>query len=283
MPVLPHTFDNKLLFHLDTMNEKTWSSVELQRALELGYVITKIHSALEYEQFQGLMKEYVGFFIQMKIENESELSQEACDVINKYHNALGFEFIIKPKNCSENNGLRQVAKICLNSLWGKFGQRTNLSSYDFIKDYTSFVRCINDPKVETESWSIINEKCVEFRYVFKDNTSLEPEFISEITAVMTTANARLRLYDFISWLHPSQLIYCDTDSCICLYDEDNLLHKRMDNDAPDLPKSVKFGSGLGQWKDELDGKHITEIVIGGAKSVAYTLSNGQIVVKQKKV
>ena len=99
---------------------------------------------------------------------------------------------------------------------------------------------------------------------------------------MTTTDARLRLYDFISWLHPSQLIFCDTDSCICLYDEHDPLHKIMNNDALDLPKSVKFGSGLGQWKDELDGKHITEIVIGGAKSYAYTLSNGKVVVKQKR-
>ena len=115
------------------------------------------------------------------------------------------------------------------------------------------------------------------------NTSLEPEFISEITAVMTTANARLRLYDFISWLHPSQLIYCDTDSCVWLYDEENPLHKKRDNNAADQPKSIQFGSGLGCWKDEMDGGHITEIVIGGAKSYSYTTDTGKVVVKQKGI
>ena len=197
----------------------TWASVELKRSMEEGYVITKIHAALKYDKFNGLMKEYVGDFIQMKIENEKELTQDECDTINKYHQNLGFNFEIKPENCKTNNGLRQVAKICLNSLWGKFGQRTNLSSYDFINEYTVFVRNLHDPKIECESWNVVNENCVELRYIFKENTALEPEFISEFTAVMTTANARMRLYDFISWLHPSQLIYCDTDSCIWLYDE----------------------------------------------------------------
>jgi hypothetical protein len=282
VPVLPESLDGKLMFHLNGM-VGTWASVEIKRAMEAGYVINKIHAALKYDKLPGLMKEYVGDFIQMKIENEKPLTQEECDDINKYHHGLGFKFVIKPENCKSNSGLRQVAKICLNSLWGKFGQRTNLSSYDFINDYTVFIRNLHDPKIESESWSIINENCVEFRYIYKENTSLEPEFISEITAVMTTANARMRLYDFISWLHPSQLIYCDTDSCVWLYDEDNPLHKKRDNDDPTLPKSIKFGSGLGQWKDELDGDHITEIVIGGAKSYAYMLEKGKVDKKTKEL
>ena len=126
----------------------TWSSVELQRALQVGYVITKIHAAVAYGKHPGLMKDYVGDFIKMKIENEKELTQSECDTINKYHQDLGFKFIIKPENCKTNLGLRQVAKICLNSLWGKFCQRGNLSSYEFINNYNSFLRNINDPKVE---------------------------------------------------------------------------------------------------------------------------------------
>ena len=290
VPVLPQSVDGKLLFHLNDMTG-TWFSHELKYALERGYVITKIHAALKYDKFPGLMKAYVGDFIQMKIENEKELTQDECDSINKYHHNLGFKFVIKLENCKTNEGMRQVAKICLNSLWGKFGQRTNLSSYDFISEYTVFVRNLHDPKIQSESWQIINENCVELRYIFTENTSLEPEFISEITAVATTANARLRLYDFISWLHPSQLIYCDTDSCVWLYDEENPLHKKRDNNDPTLPKSIQFGSGLGQWKDELEGDHITEIVAGGAKSYSYKLDKGimkkgrltKCVVKQKGI
>ena len=45
VPVLPQSFNKKLLFRLEEMEGGTLSSVELQRALQNGYVITKIHAA----------------------------------------------------------------------------------------------------------------------------------------------------------------------------------------------------------------------------------------------
>ena len=41
---------------------------------------------------------------------------------------------------------------------------------------------------------------------------------------------------------------------------------------------------LGQWENELDGKdHITELVIGGAKSYGYKTGKGKVVSKQKGI
>eukprot|EP00971_Amphidinium_carterae_P348504 6490527-Amphidinium_carterae.2 len=51
IPVLPDNSNGKLLFHLQPMYEKTWASVELKKALEKGYKITKIHSAVQYKRF----------------------------------------------------------------------------------------------------------------------------------------------------------------------------------------------------------------------------------------
>ena len=92
VPVLPQSVDGKLLFHLNDMTG-TWFSHELKYALERGYVITKMHAALKYDKLPGLMKANVGDFIQMKIENEKELTQDECDTINKYHHNLGFKFV----------------------------------------------------------------------------------------------------------------------------------------------------------------------------------------------
>ena len=67
----------------------------------------------------------------MKIENSEVKNQKKCDEVNEYHKRLGFNFEIKPEDTIKNRGLRAVAKICLNSLWGKFGQRTGMDDYDF--------------------------------------------------------------------------------------------------------------------------------------------------------
>ena len=110
---------------------------------------------------------------------------------------------------------------------------------------------------------------------------VESDYISEITAAFTTANARVRLYKMLDWLDPSQLCYCDTDSVIFLYDETNDKHKNpYIHKAPD---GLEFGKGLGRWEDEFDGKdHIAELVAGGAKSYSYKTAHGKIVVKQKR-
>ena len=139
---------------------------------------------------------------------------------------------------------------------------------------------MTNPKLETTRWDVINENCVELRFKENQERSIAPEFISEITAVFTTANARVRLYDMLSWLHPSQLIYCDTDSCHFLYDKTNPLHKKPDNNDPTLPKSVRFGDGLGCWKLET---MIKEMVVGGAKSYAYINKKDKIAMAMKGI
>ena len=161
IPVLPDNSNGKLLFHLNELIGKTYSSIELKRALEKGYIITKIYSALEYKRYNGLMKKYVETFIKLKVENSGEKTQEECDEVNKAHKDLGFEIEIKPENTSKNPGLRAIAKLCLNSLWGKFGQRSNLSNYDFYYDYHKLLLKMNDKNITDKRWHIINNNCVE--------------------------------------------------------------------------------------------------------------------------
>jgi len=182
-----------------------------------------------------------------------------------------------------NPGLRHLAKICLNSLWGKFGQRTKLAYYEFIYDYSQLLAKMNDPKIQTKEWHIINKNCVELKYQEDDNINIEANYISEITAVFTTANARMRLYSLLEWLDPSQICYCDTDSCMFIVDETNPLHKKPDNNSPDKPDNIRFGYGLGEWEDEFKGGWIKELVVGGAKSYSYMTNSGKICIKQKGI
>ena len=163
VPVLPDNSEGKLMFHLKEMKNKTYSSLELKYALEKGYTI-KIHSALEYSRYKGLMKDYVEFFLKMKIENNEHYTPEECEQINKSHSDLGFTFEIKSENTRKNPGMKQLAKICLNSLWGKFGQRTTLDSYEYINDWNRLLLNITNSKVKTNSWHIINSDC--FRLIY---------------------------------------------------------------------------------------------------------------------
>jgi hypothetical protein len=119
--------------------------------------------------------------------------------VNEYHAKSGFNFEIKPEDTIKNPGLRQVAKICLNSLWDKFGQRCGMDDYEFFFDYNTLIRKFINNQIIPTTWNIISENCVELR--FKDNadTHIENDYISEITAVFTTANARVFSYISLKW------------------------------------------------------------------------------------
>ena len=151
------------------------------------------------------------------------------------------------------------------------------------RKYNVFIIRLLSNKIETKSWNIINENCVEHHYNEKFEDIIESTNISEITAIFTAANARIRLYSLLEWLDPSHFIYSDTDSCFILYDINNPKHQYPSNDTPKLPANVRLGNALGQWEDELKGGWITEFVGGGAKSYAYKKNDGTINMKQKGI
>ena len=77
------------------MKSKTFTSIELKRALDLGYKIDKIHSALQYNKQQGLMNNYVQKNIKIKIKCSGKLDQDKCDEINKIHKEMGLDINLK--------------------------------------------------------------------------------------------------------------------------------------------------------------------------------------------
>ena len=50
---------------------------------------------------------------------------------------------------------------------------------------------LNNEHININSWHILNDNCVEIRFTEKQDYTVEAEYISEITAVFTTANARV--------------------------------------------------------------------------------------------
>ena len=125
---------------------------------------------------------------------------EECKRMNESHKQLGFNFEVESQNTCKNPGMKQLAKICLNSLWGKFGQRACLDSYQYITEWNQMLLQLGNKTTNTKSWHIINDSCVEMRYNENNDYTIESEYISEITAAFTTANARIRLMSMLMWL-----------------------------------------------------------------------------------
>ena len=149
----------------------------------------------------------------MKIVNTKHYTTEECVELNKYFRRIDFDIVIKSEETRNNGGLRGVAKLFLNSLWGKFGTREIVLEYTYVRTQAELIQIMSNPHLRFLNSHTIHYNLVEVIYERNPEYSNPPAYVSHITAVFTTSNARVRLWKFISYLHPSQLLYCDTDSC----------------------------------------------------------------------
>ena len=80
------------------------------------------------------------------------------------------------------------------------------------------------------------KNCTESIYKSVEGCVTDAKHMSEVTAVFTTSNTRLRLYNFMSWFHLSQRVYSGTDSAYIYIDYNNENHKCPIRDTHLLPK-----------------------------------------------
>ena len=141
-PVLPYRTPDKLMFPLcktcaDTLNQNpcthsdgerairgTWCHVELMKAIEKGYEVLNIHEVWHWEETTDeLFKEYVDMFLKIKQEASGYppgcvTDEQKQRYIEEYYQNEGIR--LDANKIEYNPGLRYLAKLVLNSLWGKY-------------------------------------------------------------------------------------------------------------------------------------------------------------------
>ncbi|MEY3371094.1 MAG: hypothetical protein RLZZ392_120 [Pseudomonadota bacterium] len=267
IPVLPQTSDGKLMFHLKPMIGQ-WFSEELKLAISMGYIVEEIYQVYHYDKKgTDLFGDYVRFFSKIKMENSVKDKSKINEI---YEENLSARFSIKldkSKMCY-NEGLRFIAKICLNSLWGKFGQRTNMTKTLIIKNNPAlFYSYIFNNKYEISNILFLNEDTVEIKYKISEDDPIESNNTNVAIASITTGWARIWLYNAMLKVGLNNVIYCDTDSLI-------YYHSTGKN-------PIKTDSCLGGLTDELEGSYIDEIISLAPKTYAYKTKDGKTEVKAK--
>ena len=152
-----------------------------------------------------------------------------------------------------NAGLRSISKLCLNSLWGKFGQRSNMSQTKYVTEVSEFYEILLNDKLDKINFQFINDDMVQMTYNFKDQFVDNSKNTNVYIACFTTSHARLMLHDKLDYLN-EKVLYFDTDSIIY---------------ADDGTKNIETGDMLGDMTDELSGKGITNFVSTGPKSYSF--------------
>lgn len=268
------TKGEKLTFDLEP-KRGTWTTIEMNKALDLGYKITKIYKVLHYKKRSNkIFRKYVSKFLKIKQEASGypdwcKTERQKDRYIRDYHKQQGIK--LDKHKIKKNPGLRAIAKLCLNSLWGKFGQRLNMPKNEIISDSNKFSKIMFNDEYTGQAWSMIDDERMEITYKVKDEY-IDDDYNTNIAiASYTTSHARLRLYWALEKLG-KQVLYHDTDSVVYSYDANN----------PDDFK-IKNGDLLGEWTDELDGEgDICGTFLGaGPKNYSYETTDGKFHTKIK--
>lgn len=290
-PLLPVRMNEKLLFVLcrtcgenmsqtlmcshseeDRVIHGTWVVDEVAKAVSLGYELKEIQEIWRYDSIcydpilktGGLFAEFIDMFIQMKQEasgwpNECLTDAERQKYIDEYLISEGVR--LRRSNIVKNPGLRQLAKLMLNSFWGKFGQRENQSKTAVVKESKDLYELLTSSSLVVNYIQEIDDDVLLVNWEYREEAVDQLSSVNVVLAAYVTALARLKLYSYLEPLGDRALYY-DTDSVIFVS------HKLKNEYQPPL------GNNLGDLTDELEteyghGSYISEIVSGGPKNYAY--------------
>ena len=126
---------------------------------------------------------------------------------------------LDPTKIAYNPGRRSLAKLMLNSLWGKFGQRDNLMQVKTFFDPLPFQLYMDSDQHDIRYLSRLDENWVEVYYRAKDECEELNGNTNVFIAAFTTCWARLWLYEALELLG-KQVLYYDTDSVFYVHRPD---------------------------------------------------------------
>src|SRR5207253_2875825 len=99
--------------------------------------------------------------------------EEFCQ---QYKQQMGVD--LDPARVADNPGLKNISKLILNNLWGKFSQRSNLPRVEYVKDVKRLWQILKNPQVDMDSLTLLElpQNQLEVRYALKDEFVTSPEF-----------------------------------------------------------------------------------------------------------
>ena len=259
-PVLPVRIGDKLMFPLcvkcaETELEKpllerscycphddvdrefvgTWCTPELIVAKEKGYDIVEIYEVYHFKEENrrvGLFAPYVDKWYKLKMEasgwpESCQTEEQKRAFIEEFQRRENILLSYEELEKGGNPGLRSLAKLMLNSMWGKFGQRPNKTQVAHFTNPDDFHEFLESDKFNIQKFQLYpdNEDIVDVFYSLKEDDIEINGKVNIFVAAFTTRLARLKLYKELDKAG-EQVIYYDTDSLVSLIDDHDPSHHR---------------------------------------------------------
>ena len=248
----------------------TWTSLELKEALIVGYILDTIFQVYNYPETSGdpwsygsVFDQYIKIFMAIKAEASGYpptviSEQEKDDYVENFRVVQGIK--LNKNKIESNPPLRLIAKLYLNSVWGKFVQRLDLAKTCYVKTKDQLALIRNDNTKKILDFHLVTENFVAIEYTDGEHFIEDPVFQNLVYGIFTTSIARVRLLKYLQKTD-RRTIYTDTDS---------IIFKEKIGET-----ILEVGDLMGDLSDELpSNQHISSFCSTGPKSYSYILSPG---------
>ena len=228
----------------------------------------RVHEVWHFpNQRTDLFEGYINTFLKIKQEASgwpSEVGEDAEKrraYVEAYEEKEGIR--LDESKIEKNPGMRSLAKMMLNSFWGKFGQQSNKCQVEALTSLHEFYRLITRDDKDVHSIRVVTEDMLEVVYNNIEACDPVQVDINIFVACFMMCWARLKLYEGLKQVEPEQVLYFDTDSIVYAW-------------KPGQP-SLPLGNYLGEFTDELEGGDIiVEFAAAGPKNYGYRTKNGKV-------
>ena len=292
----------------------TWCHVELMKAIEKGYEVLEIHEVWHWEETTNqLFSPYVNLYLKRKQEASGYPKHCVTDeqkqrYIDEYYEHEGIR--LDPNKIEYNSGLRFLAKLMLNSLWGMYFSSCRKTLVSSVGRAWDCSENSGHPRVSGSSTErginyvlFLLGKFAQRSNLTKTELVTEPGRLFELLYSEETevSDARLVNDEMVEAYYSNAGEFEEPDNKVNiviaayttayarlkLYDLLDLLQEQVlyyDTDSviyvhePGKPEPP-LGDYLGDLTDELDGDYITEFMSGGPKNYAYVTNNDKRVTK----
>jgi hypothetical protein len=291
-PVLPFRCNKKLLFCLcrtcvleqNTKDEcrhytdaeraltGTWVIDDVRLAVEKGYKVLDIHEVYQYRVTQydratgewGLFADYINTFLKLKAEASGypswvRTSDDEDRYIELFWESEGI--LLNKDAIKQNPAKRGLAKLCLNSMWGKLTERNNRPQTKLISEPRELYKFLSTPGIEVMNLIFANDQVVWISWRIAEDMEHVPSLRhTNDVCSFVTAFGRMHLYSYLDRLQ-DRALSCDTDSVIYIQPRNE-------------PALVETEDNLGAMTSELKPhEYIQEYVAAGPKNYSYKSLN----------
>ena len=184
----------------------TWCTTKLTLTINMGCIILEIYEVLHWPSNKeidgstgrgGLFTKYINMFLHIKTQ-ASEYPDNICTLkqrqwyVEEYSSKEGV--LPDPQLIERNPSLCSIAKLSLNSFYGKFGQCTNMSKMVYITCYEKLYDFLTDQIKIILDYHILDMGIIVMEYVHSEEFQETDCKTNVIITSMWSAYACLKLW-----------------------------------------------------------------------------------------